>query len=208
MAREYNPATNRNRISSERVRTLYGRTAGALAATCLAVTFGPDVLGSGGTQLSRAEQEAQLTSQAQEKFEEASIARKYEISFITPIREWSDQTHTDGHGIAGQLSGPFDSVIIRAGRSCLQDTAYDITAGGAPAALAVDGKDITIHATKTDAASLAFTIGESGTLEPSRQTADTLKAYNCRYLGGVPVRTSFPRGEDIEWDYKGSLTEQ
>ncbi len=206
MAKEYNPTANCNRISGERVRTLYSGIAGGLAAICLGVTFGQDAVGTSGTQLPRAEQEQKLISEVQESFEEASVERKYEISFIAPIIERSDRTHTDSHGIRALLPQAFDAVTIRAGRSCLRNTVYDTKQD---AEFKFDGKEVTIDATKTDAASLTFTVGESGALVPSRQTADAIKAYyNCRYLGGVPVRTSFSGGDDTEWEYKGSLLDQ
>lgn len=195
---------------AEKVRATYLRVTGAVAAISFLAM--PGIRGENDKQLPRTTQEETLISAAKGEYDSASIGRKFSVGFISPIRQRAEQNNIEGNGWAELAPDDFSYAHVRVGRSCLKGTAYDTTSykseASAVAALSVNDSTVTVHAAGSEALPLQFTVSSVGNLSPSPETKDTLRAYGCRYLGDLPVRTAFAQGSDeLEWQYAGRLQE-
>lgn len=179
---------------AEKIRALYLRTAGAIAAASLAVSYGEDIVGQPMQQISELEQVTALRASARQEYVEASLADKYRISFLQRLRSKTLDNDRGGRGIRGFFSNPDMTARIMVGRNCLNGTAYDTNTdnGNPPAALnPTDEKHVSIYSAAPDAAPLHFRLDENANFKPDAETRSILIAYNCHFLGGIPVREAF-----------------
>lgn len=186
---------------AERVRAKYRLASYAVVIPSLFASF---AWGENDKQISHEDQKTKPIADAKAIYEDASIADKYTYSFLSPVRTESSSTHEEGVGIAEAELDDFKRSYVLLGRSCLRNTAYDITGDSekeGTAALSTSNNSVTIYPSGTDAPALQFMLGENGVLNPDSRTADTLGAYNCSYLGEVPVRSAFKaNSENWSWD--------
>lgn len=186
---------------AEKIRAKYRLASYAVVIPSLIATF---AWGENDQQKSHEDQKAQPIAEATAIYADAAIADKYTYSFLSPIRTESDSTHDEGIGIAEAKWDKFKRSYVMVGRTCLRDTAYDITGDDdkeGTAALSASGTSVTVYPNGTDAPALQFMLGENGVLNPDGRTADTLEAYNCSYLSEVPVRSAFKKDSGyFEWD--------
>lgn len=199
------PRTNRENhmfkeiFTSERVTKT---TVAGLGLAAVASIIG--FWGESAENIPRTEQEQKLINEASETYNDASITKKYSISFTQPLILKSTEFEQGGHGISKNMNSEssYKRSRVRVGRSCLSETAYDIDKNeyGA-AALHVEGDSVSIYPASINAEPLEFSLQTDGVLKPLNGTAETLRAYDCRFLGDIPVRSTFGRPDaSFDWD--------